>query len=86
MLVPQLGMCFVGIIPVHPQNQQVEPGRSQVILYELQEVVQTPGRGRFDGQTPHRKKFIDGFGRPDRQEDGQQDRRGKKESFHRSAD
>ena len=85
VLVPQFGMGLIGVIPVHPQDEQVEMGRDQVPLDELQEIVHPAGLGRLDGEAPDGQEFVDGFRRGG--EEGGEDRQGQKErSFHHAFD
>ena len=82
VLVPQFGMRLVRIVPVHPQDEQVEMGRNQVPFNELQEIVQPAGGGRLDGQSPHRQEFVDGIRRGG-EESGERRHEGNQQSFHR---
>ena len=82
VLVPQLGMGLVGVVPVHPQDEQVEMGRDQVPLDELQEIVHPIGFGRLDGEAPDGQEFVDGFRRGG-EEGGERRREGNQQSFHR---
>ena len=84
MLVPQFGMRLVGVVPVHPQDEQVEMGRDQVPLDEFQEIVQPAGGGRLDGEAPDGQEFVDGI-RLGGEEGGERRREGNQQSFHRFA-
>ena len=57
-------------------------GRDQVPLDEFQEVVQLARPGSLDGQAPHGKQFVDGFGGSD-EKDGEGRQGGDQETFHR---
>ena len=50
VLVAEFRMGLVCKVPVYPEDEKVHLCRRQVLVYETQELVHAPVRGRFDGE------------------------------------